>query len=218
MKQLTELSPMERMIRQQVIERGIRDERVLGAMRGIPREKFFLPESQNEAYADRAAPIGHGQTISAPHMVALMTQRLDVHPEYKVLELGTGSGYQTAVLARLSAQVYSIERVKPLLDQAFERLMDLGIRNAHFRHGDGTLGWSEHAPFDRILITAGAPHVPRELLLSNLKDEGLAVVPIGPENDQVLVEIRRRSAELDVAEVCACRFVKLIGKEGWAEK
>ena len=215
MKQLTELSPMERMIQQQVVERGIRDERLLAALRSVPREKFFLREAQQEAYADRAAPIGHGQMISQPYMVALMTHRLDLHPEHKVLELGTGSGYQTAILARLGGQVYSIERVKPLLDGAFERLMDLGIRNVHFRHGDGTLGWPQEAPFDRILITAGAPEVPRELLLAQLIDGGLAVLPIGPEDDQMLVEVRRRGDELLTTDVCPCRFVKLIGKEGW---
>jgi len=168
-KQLTELSPLERMIQQQVIERGIRDERVIAAMRAVPREKFFRNEARDEAYAGRAAPIGHGQTISEPYIVALMTHRLDVHPNHKVLELGTGSGYQTAVLARLAGQVYSIERIKPLLDAAFERVLDLGVRNAHFRHADGTLGWLEAAPFDRIIITAGAPELAA----------GIVVEPIG---------------------------------------
>lgn len=217
-KQLTELSPMERMIQQQVIERGIRDERLLAALRAVPREKFFLQESRGEAYADRAAPIGHGQMISQPYMVALMTQRLDVHPQHKVLELGTGSGYQSAILARLAAQVYSIERVKPLLDEAFERLMDLGVRNVHFRHGDGTLGWPEHAPFDRILITAGAPELPRQLLMEQLAEGGIAILPIGPHDEQMLVEVRRQQGELGVSEICPCRFVKLIGQEGWGSE
>lgn len=216
-KQLTELSPLERMIQQQVVERGIRDERVLSALRSIPREKFFLRENLTEAYADRAAPIGHGQMISQPYMVALMTSRLDLRPEHKVLELGTGSGYQSAVLGRLAGQVYSIERVKPLLDDAFERLMELGIRNVHFRYGDGTLGWPEQSPFDRILITAGAPEVPRQLLLGQLLDGGLAVLPTGPEDDQMLVQVRRRGSELETTEVCPCRFVKLIGAEGWGK-
>jgi protein-L-isoaspartate(D-aspartate) O-methyltransferase len=214
-KQLTGLSPLERMIQQQVIERGIRDERVINALRSVPRERFFPLDSRQEAYADRTAPIGHGQTISTPHIVALMSHRLDVKPEHKVLELGTGSGYQTGVLARLAGEVYTVERVKPLLDEAFERLMDLGIRNVHYRHADGTLGWPEQAPFDRILITAGAPAVPRAMLLGQLKDGGLAVLPAGPEDDQMLVEVRRQGFDLNVADICPCRFVKLIGKEGW---
>ena len=217
-KQLTELSPLERMIQQQVIERGIRDERLIAALRSVPREKFFREDVRNEAYAGRAAPIGHGQTISEPYIVALMTHRLDVRPEHKVLELGTGSGYQTAVLAKLAGQVYSIERVKPLLDEAFERMMELGLRNTHFRYGDGTLGWPDEAPFDRILIAAGAPDVPRALLLSHLKDGGIAILPAGDEREQMLLEIRREGDDLKVTEICPCVFVKLIGKEGWAPK
>jgi protein-L-isoaspartate(D-aspartate) O-methyltransferase len=217
-KQLTELSPLERMIQQQVIERGITDERVIAAMREIPRERFFKADVKGEAYAGRATPIGHGQTISEPYIVALMTHRLDVHPEHKVLELGTGTGYQTAVLSKLAGQVYSVERVKPLLDQAFERILDLGLRNVHFRHADGTLGWPEKAPFDRIIITAGAPELPRELLLSQLADGGIAVLPAGPEDDQMLLEVRRQGDELSTTDICPCRFVKLIGKQGWPEK
>ena len=217
-KQLTELSPLERMIQQQVIERGIRNDRLVAALRTVPREKFFLQDARQEAYAARAAPIGHGQTISEPYIVALMTDRLDAQPDHKVLEIGTGSGYQTAILGRLAGQVYSVERVKPLLDAAFERLLDLGLRNVHFRHGDGTLGWPEQAPFDRILITAGAPVVPRHLLLSQLKDGGLAVLPAGPDNEQMLFTVRREGDELKTTDVCACRFVKLIGKEGWKEQ
>src|SRR5436309_15817272 len=124
----------ETMIQQQVVERGIRDERVLSALRTVPRDKFFPAGSKDEAFADRAAPIGHGQTISQPYMVALMTQRLDVQPEHKVLEIGTGSGYQTAILSKLAGEVYSIERVKPLLDASWERLQELGCRNVHFHH------------------------------------------------------------------------------------
>ena len=206
------------MIQQQVVERGITDERVIAAMRDIPRERFFRPDTKSEAYAGRATPIGHGQTISEPYIVALMTYRLDVKPEHKVLELGTGTGYQTAVLAKLAGQVYSVERVKALLDQAFERILDLGFRNVHFRHADGTLGWPEQAPFDRIMITAGAPAIPRELLLSQLNDGGLAVLPAGPEDDQMLLEVRRDGSELKSTDICPCRFVKLIGKQGWPEK
>jgi protein-L-isoaspartate(D-aspartate) O-methyltransferase len=211
-----QLSPQERMIQQQVIDRGIRDERVLEALRAVPRDLFFPLDLRHEAFRDGAAPIGHGQTISQPYIVALMTHRLDVHPHHRVLELGTGSGYQTAVLAKLAKDVYTIERVKPLLDDAWERLMALNVRNVHFRHGDGTLGWPQQAPFDRILIAAGAPVVPAALLQGQLKDGGLAVLPVGPQDQQMLIEVRKRGRRLDVTEVCPCRFVKLIGQEGWA--
>ena len=215
MHDVKDVSGQEQMIQQQIIERGIKDPRVIAAMRAVPRDKFFPDEVRDEAFADRAAPIGHGQTISQPYMVALMSQRLDVQPAHRVLEIGTGSGYQAAVLAHLAGEVYTIERVKPLLDQAWERLMELNLRNVRFRHGDGTLGWPESAPFDRILITAGAPELPRELLLEQLKDGGLAVMPVGPHDEQMLVGAIRRGTELDVADICPCRFVKLIGQEGW---
>jgi protein-L-isoaspartate(D-aspartate) O-methyltransferase len=218
MNQVGEISPQDLMIRQQIIERGIRDERVIEAMRAVPREKFFLADSRDTAYADRAAPIGHGQTISQPYMVALMTARLQVGPEHKVLEIGTGSGYQTAILCKLAREVYSVERVKPLLDEAFERLLSQDIRNVHFRFGDGTLGWPEAAPFDRVLIAAGAPKIPEALLKSQLADGGIAVLPIGPADQQTLVEVHRKGDLLETVDICACRFVKLIGSEGWSEE
>jgi protein-L-isoaspartate(D-aspartate) O-methyltransferase len=213
--QFADRSPMERMIQQQVIERGIRNPRVIEALRSVPRERFFSEDAQGEAYADRAAPIGLGQSISQPYIVALMTHHLDVHPIHNVLELGTGSGYQTAILCRLAGQVYSIERLKPLLDQAFERVLSLGVHNVHFRHGDGTLGWPERAPFDRIIIAAGAPVLPRSLLLTQLVDGGIAVLPVGPQDEQMLVEVRRHGDQLVSTDICPCRFVKLIGEEGW---
>jgi protein-L-isoaspartate(D-aspartate) O-methyltransferase len=214
-QQVQDSTSLERMIRQQVIGRGIRDERVLAALRAVPRERFFPAESREDPFADQAAPIGHGQTISQPYMVALMTQRLDVRPHHRVLEIGTGSGYQTAVLAHLAAEVWSVERVKPLLDEAFERLMDLRLRNVHLRHADGTLGWPEAAPFDRILIAAGAPSLPRELLMGQLADGGAAVLPVGPHDEQMLVSVKREGDALASTDICACRFVKLIGREGW---
>lgn len=216
-QQITELSPLERMIQQQVVERGIRDERVLDAMRAVPRERFFATDAQREVYADRASPIGHEQSISQPYIVALMTHHLDVRPHHKVLELGTGSGYQTAILSRLGGEVFSIERIKPLLDLAFERVMGLDGRNVHFRFGDGTLGWPEHAPFDRILIAAGAPAVPTTLLQSQLAEGGVAVLPFGPHNEQLLVEVRKQGGQLRTTDICPCRFVRLIGEEGWGE-
>ncbi|MGD0140501.1 MAG: protein-L-isoaspartate(D-aspartate) O-methyltransferase [Tepidisphaeraceae bacterium] len=221
MSQVGEMTPQElqeKMIRQQIIERGIANERVLAAMRAVPREKFFLADSREAAYADRAAPIGHGQTISQPYMVALMTLRLQVTDQSKVLEIGTGSGYQTAILCKLAREVYSIERVKPLLDEAFEKLLALDVRNVHFRFGDGTKGWPEAAPFDRILIAAGAPAVPEKLLKSQLADGGIAVLPVGPADEQMLVEVQRLGDKLVSNDICGCRFVKLIGDEGWAEE
>lgn len=208
-------SPLEQMIQEQVIDRGIRDERVLAAMRAVRRDRFFPAGSRDDAYADRAAPIGHGQTISQPYMVALMTARLDIRPGHTVLEIGTGSGYHTAILAKIAGQVFTVERLKPLLDTAFERVMDDSNRNVHFRHGDGTLGWPEKAPFDRILIAAGAPQLPRNLLLSQLKDGGMAVLPVGQRDEQVLVGVLRRGDDLDIGQICPCRFVPLIGEEGW---
>jgi len=210
------MTPQEQMIRQQIIERGIKDERVIAGLRAIPRERFFLSDSKEAAYADRAASIGHDQTISQPYMVALMTARLQVSPEQKVLEIGTGSGYQTAILCKLAREVYSIERIKPLLDEAFERLLSLEIRNVHFRFGDGTRGWPEAAPFDRILIAAGAPKLPEAFLKSQLTDGGIAVLPVGPADEQMLIEVVRDGDKLISSDICACRFVKLIGAEGWS--
>ena len=215
MNDLKEATRQETMIRQQVIERGIREQNLLDAMRAIPREKFFPAGSESQSYADRAAPIGHDQTISQPYIVALMTQRLAIASTDRVLEIGTGSGYQTAILAKLARDVFTIERVKPLLDSAWERLMELNIRNVHFRHGDGTLGWIDAGPFDRIIITAGAPGLPDQLLLSQLRDGGIAVLPTGPLNEQMLVEVHREGSHLEARNICPCRFVKLIGELGW---
>ena len=214
MNDLHDTKSQEQMIQSQVMQRGIRDERVLAALRSVPRQRFF-PNDAADAFGDHAAPIGHGQTISQPYMVALMTERLNVLPTHRVLEVGTGSGYQTAILAHLAEQVYTIERVKPLLDQAWERLMELRLRNIHFRHGDGTAGWPEAAPFDRLLIAAGAPELPRQLLLSQLAEDGIAVLPVGPDDGQMLVQVRRRGEQLITRDICACRFVKLMGAEGW---
>jgi protein-L-isoaspartate(D-aspartate) O-methyltransferase len=208
---------LDRMIRQQITERGITNPRLLDAIRAVPRELFVPQDYKDQAFADRPSPFGFGQTISQPYMVALMTDRLDVQPTHKVLEIGTGSGYQTAILAHLAREVWSVERVKPLLDEAFERLMSLPLRNIRLRHGDGTTGWPEPAPFDRILIAAGAPELPRELLLSHLVDGGIAVLPVGPEDEQMLVEVRRRGDQLDTTDICPCRFVKLIGQHGWSD-
>jgi protein-L-isoaspartate(D-aspartate) O-methyltransferase len=215
MNDVEAISPLQQMIQQQVIDKGIRDERVLRALRSVPREQFFPEASRRHAFADSAAPIGLGQSISQPYIVALMTERLDVRPESRVLEIGTGSGYQTAILANLAGQVFTVERLKPLLDQAFERLLSMNLRNIHYRYADGTQGWPGVQPFDRIIITAGAPRLPRELLLSQLADGGVAVLPVGQVDEQMLIEVRRHGDELKTTNVCACRFVKLIGHEGW---
>ena len=209
------VSPRERMVRQQVADRGITDDRLLEVLRSVPREAFFPPDQSADAHADRAADIGHGQTISQPYVVALMTDRLALTGTERVLEVGTGSGYQTAVLARLAAEVYTVERVKPLLDDAFERLAALGAKNVRFRHGDGSLGWPDRAPFNRVLIAAGAPELPRRLLLDQLVDGGVAVLPVGPAEKQMLVRVVRRGGDLDATNVCPVRFVPLIGEQGW---
>jgi protein-L-isoaspartate(D-aspartate) O-methyltransferase len=210
--ELNDLSPQEQMIRCQIIDRGIVHPRVLAALRAVDREKFFPPDLRDAAFADRAAPIGHGQTISQPYIVALMTDRLDLSPRHKVLEIGAGSGYQTAILAKLAGQVYAVERIKPLLDQAWERLMDLGLRNVHFRHGDGAGGWPEEAPFDRLLIAAAARILPRQLLLEQLLDGGQAVLPVGDQREQMLLHIRRQGEQLIQTDLCPCRFVDLVGE------
>jgi len=215
---LSTSSSLEKMIRQQLIDRGIHDKAVLEAIRKVPREQFFPQDIREQAHADRAAPIGYGQTISQPYIVALMSKHLKMTKEHRVLEIGTGSGYQTAILATLAGEIYTVERVKPLLDEAFERLMSLGYRNVHLHYGDGTMGWEKSAPYDRILITAGAPELPRALLLSQLKDEGIAVLPVGPQDEQMLVEVTRSGRRLETKEICACRFVKLIGEAGWKEE
>jgi protein-L-isoaspartate(D-aspartate) O-methyltransferase len=202
---------MERMIRRQIMDRGIDDVRVLEAMRSVRRENFVPAERRDVAYIDEPLPIGHGQTISQPYIVALMTQQLDVQPTHRVLEIGTGCGYQTAILAKLAAEVYTIELVKPLLDEAWERIMSMGIRNVHFRFGDGTRGWAEAAPFDRILIGAAARSMPRRLLLEQLADGGMAVLPVGEERNQTLYRVRRQSQELAATEICPVRFVDLVG-------
>jgi len=215
MTPLSEKDARDRMVRAQIIERGISDPRVVEALRLIPREKFFNDAKHEQPFADRAAPIGFGQTISQPYMVALMSEKLELTGSERVLEIGTGSGYQTAILSKLAQEVYTIERIKPLLDTAFERLMDLNCRNVKFKLGDGTIGWPEAAPFDRILITASAPAMPKGLLSTQLKDGGLAILPVGSQEEQMLIAVRRHGDHLKSKDISLCRFVPLIGQEGW---
>jgi protein-L-isoaspartate(D-aspartate) O-methyltransferase len=204
------------MVENQLKPRDIHAPRVLEAMGTVPREKFMRPDARRRAYADGAQPIGDGQTISQPYMVALMTQELAVGPEDRVLEIGTGSGYQCAVLAELAAEVYTVERIESLSREARQVLEEeLGYDNISFRVGDGTLGWEEQAPFDRILVTAGAPDRP-DVLLEQLDEHGLLVAPVGSGFGQMLTRYRKEEdGSISSEDLCRCMFVKLIGEDAW---
>jgi protein-L-isoaspartate(D-aspartate) O-methyltransferase len=210
------LSARLRMMREQIRARGITNQRVLDAIVAIPRERFVPPAQQHEALSDRALPIECGQTISQPYIVAAMSDALRVTPEHAVLEVGTGSGYQTAVLARLAKHVYTIERLAPLQEQARRHLASLGIQNVSYHVGDGTLGWDEFAPYDRILVTAAAPQVPPKLI-EQLADGGRLVIPVGPAAQQMLVAVDKQGRRLTETRQLPCCFVKLVGQEGWDE-
>jgi protein-L-isoaspartate(D-aspartate) O-methyltransferase len=189
---------------------GISDARVLGAIERVPRDLFVPPTFRDQAYENVALPIGHGQTISQPLVVALMTEALEVGERHKVLEVGTGSGYQTAVLARLCRRVFTIERHRALLKEAEQRFAELKLRNVTTRFGDGTKGWPEQAPFDRILVTAAAPDLPRKFL-ANLAPDGVLVAPVGEERrDQQLLRFRRQDGEAVAEELGGVRFVPLV--------
>lgn len=193
---------------------GITDERTLAALAQVPRELFLPAELRGRAYDNAAQPIGAGQTISQPYIVALMTEALELDGDEKVLEIGTGSGYQCAVLAMLAGSVYTIERVEELSDRARETLKSLGVTNVHFRVGDGSGGWPEQAPFDRIVVTAAAPQVP-ESLLGQLAPGGILVLPVGGESHQSLIAYRLAGETMQERHLCECRFVPLVGREGW---
>jgi protein-L-isoaspartate(D-aspartate) O-methyltransferase len=205
----------ERMLETQVVARGIRDERVLEAMRKVPRHRFVPRELEAEAYEDRPLSIGQGQTISQPLIVALMTLSLDVQRAHTVLEVGTGSGYQAAVLARLAGQVITIERHPVLARSASALLVELGLTNVDVVVGDGTLGWPERAPYHRILVTAGAPAVP-DALKQQLAEGGRLVIPVGPPSLQHITAVDRRQGVFDVRTGSPCVFVPLIGRNGWS--
>lgn len=206
-----------RMIERQLVSRGISDERVLAAMMKIPRHLFVDPGLMDQAYGDNPLGIGEGQTISQPYIVALMTQALDLKGHEKVLEIGSGCGYQTAILAELAGQVYTIERLKELGFMARRNLKNLGCRNIVIRIGDGSRGWEDAAPFDAILIAAGSPEIPKPLL-AQLVEGGKMVVPVGTEEEQSLMRVTRRGVKSDVEDLGACRFVKLVGEYGWKRK
>jgi protein-L-isoaspartate(D-aspartate) O-methyltransferase len=202
------------MIREQLVPRGIQDERVLAAMRKVPRHLFVEAGMQDRAYDDCPLPIGQNQTISQPYMVALMAQSLELEGEEKVLEVGTGSAYEAAVLAELCAQVVSVERLEDLALKARARLISLEYANVLVVVGDGTLGCQEHAPYDAIVVSAASPCIPRPLL-NQLKPDGCLVLPIGEEELQSLVRLRKKGERLEEEYLGECRFVKLIGTHGW---
>lgn len=207
-------SERERMVSGQLIPRGISDRKVLGAFRAVPRHEFIPKRYAGGAYGDHPVPIGQNQTISQPYMVALMTELLRLDGGEQVLEIGTGSGYQTAILANIAGTVYSVERFKELADVAAETLKRLGYTNCYIRSGDGTQGWQEHAPYDGILVTAGSPGVPGSLI-AQLGEGARLVIPVGGQFSQVLTVVEKRGSSVKVEEVCGCVFVPLIGKEGW---
>ncbi len=206
-----------KMVGSQIEPRGIRDPRVLEAMRSVPREVFLASLTQSNAYDDRALAIGHSQTISQPFIVAYMTEVLEVQAHHRVLEIGTGTGYQTAILAALCLHVDTVERIAPLVDLAGRRLDLLGIENVKQFLGDGSLGLVDRAPYDRIIVTAGAKAIPRPLI-DQLTDEGIIVMPVGGAGDQAIAHLRREGSRIVEQRLLACRFVRLIGEEGWKEE
>jgi protein-L-isoaspartate(D-aspartate) O-methyltransferase len=208
----------DEMVRYQLAARGIRQPGVLRAMGEVPREAFVPGDLAHLAYADMPLPIGQEQTISQPYIVALMTEALELTPEARVLEIGTGSGYAAAVLSRIAAEVYTVERHEALARQALDRYLRLGYDNIHVLHGDGTLGWPEHAPYDGIVVTAGGPQVP-EPLLSQLDIGGHLVIPVGSTLlTQDLVRVTRTVEDKYHREsLGGVRFVPLVGEAGWQE-
>ncbi|MFH1062334.1 MAG: protein-L-isoaspartate(D-aspartate) O-methyltransferase [Candidatus Omnitrophota bacterium] len=206
----------KQMVQTQLVARGIKDDRVLSVFLNLPRHLFVSLELINAAYTDGPLPIGSGQTISQPYMVAFMTEMLKLKGDETVLELGTGSGYQTAILAALAKQVYTIERIERLAEEAKKRFETLGIKNVRTRVGDGTLGLAEFQPYDAIIVTAGAPQVPMPLI-EQLKANGKLVIPVGGRSFQTIKLIEKKADKIIETEKCGCVFVPLVGEKGWPD-
>ena len=204
------------MVEEQIVARGIKNSRLLAAMRKLPRHLFVDPGLLPRAYDDSSLPIGAKQTVSQPYMAARMTEALELSGEEKVLEIGTGSGYQTALLAELSFNVFSVEKIRTLAMKARALLDRLQYHNIAIQVGDGSIGWPEHSPFDAIIVTAGAPDLPRPLL-EQLAIGGRLVIPVGDDESQVLVRVTRHPSKFAEEQLGDCRFVKLWGKFGWQE-
>jgi protein-L-isoaspartate(D-aspartate) O-methyltransferase len=202
------------MVEEQLRPRGIRDQRVLAAMAKVPREAFISAEDVDKAYGDYPVPIGEGQTVSQPYIVAAMVEALAVQPEDRVLEVGTGTGYQAAILGELAGEVWTIERHAQLAGKAHEILSSLGYANVRVVHGDGSLGLPQHAPFDKILVAAAAPRVP-DSLVAQLKDGGRLIIPVGTRTEQQVQVVRKLGDQVSVTLQDLCRFVPLVGDEGW---
>jgi protein-L-isoaspartate(D-aspartate) O-methyltransferase len=203
------------MVEAQIRRRGVTSQRVLEAMLSVPRHEFVPAEFRGEAYADKPLPIGEGQTISQPYMVAAMTEALELSGSERVLEIGTGSGYQAAVLSLLAREVISIESQTSLALDAQERLTDLGYANVHVHNGDGSSGFPEGAPYDAILVTAAAPEIP-PVLAGQLREGGRLVIPVGSQGSQQLVQARKENGELKSRVLFDCQFVPLLGRYGWS--
>ena len=210
------ISERDRMVLEQIASRGVDDSLVLGAMRAVPREDFVPSDLAEYVYEDGPLPIGHGQTISQPYIVAVMTAAARLSPGDRVLEIGTGSGYGAAVLSEIAGEVYTVERIEALADSARERLAALGYGNVHVRCGDGTLGWVEEAPYDAIIVTAGGPIVPRALL-DQLKPGGRLVMPLGsdPRSQRLIRRTRTGPETYTHDDLEWVTFVPLIGEQGW---
>lgn len=209
-------SERNRMVDEQIVTRGVKDQRVLAALRRVPRHEFLPEAIRGMAYGDHALPLGEGQTMSQPYMVALMTELLDLKGTERVLEIGTGSGYQAAVLAELCEKVYTVERIKTLAEKARAVLDRLGYKRVAIKIYDGTYGWKEMAPFDAIVVTAGAPDIPAPLV-EQLRDGGRMVIPVGERYGQMLVKVVKTAEGLVTEKSIPCMFVPLIGNHGWNE-
>ena len=205
-----------RMVEEQLRQRGIRDERVLAAMDKVPREAFADAQSPMEAYGDHPLPIGAGQTVSQPYIVAAMVEALEIAPGDRVLEIGTGTGYEAAVLGELAGEVWTIERIPELAAKAREILSRLGYSNVHVVEGDGTLGLPDHAPYQKVLVAAAAPAVPSSLF-EQLAEGGRMIIPTGTRSEQQLQLIRKLDGQMVTTARELCRFVPLLGSEGWKE-